>query len=147
MKVLLRENIEKLGERGEIVNVANGYARNFLLPRRLAVPATEVNQRQLEIERERIVKLVAKERDEASAILERLTDTSVTIVATASPEGHLYGSVGPKEIAAELAKEGFDVSERNIALEQHFKETGVHLVDVELAQDLVAKTRVWIVAE
>jgi large subunit ribosomal protein L9 len=147
MKVLLREHIEKLGERGEIVNVANGYARNFLLPRRLAVAATAANQRQLEVEHERIAKLAAKEREDALALLKSLTDASVTLVATASPEGHLYGSVGPREIAAALTQEGFEVTEHQVKLDDPFKETGVYVVDVELSPDLKAQSRVWIVAE
>ena len=147
MKVLLRETLEKLGERGEIVDVKPGYARNYLLPRHLAVPATEDNFKQLEVERARIGKRIVKERQEREALREKLETVSCTITMSASPEGHLYGSVGPQEIAECLVKEGFDVSEQHIKLEEHFKETGVFVVEVALAADLVANVRVWIVPE
>ena len=147
MKVLLREKIEKLGERGEIVEVANGYARNYLIPRSLAVLATTANFRQLEIERARIAKLATKERADLEAARDRLESTSCTIVAPASPEGHLYGSVGGQEIAEAVNKEGLSVEADHVMLEQPFKETGVYVVEFRLAPDIVAKARVWIVAE
>jgi len=147
MKVLLREKIEKLGERGEIVDVADGYARNYLLPRSLAVPATSANYRQLEMERARIAKLAAKEQADLEASRDRLAATSFTIVGAASPEGHLYGSVGAQEIAAALKQDGFNVHPKNVSLEQPLKEVGVYVVEMELAHEITAKTRVWIVAE
>jgi len=147
MKVLLRESIDKLGERGEIVEVANGYARNYLLPRGLGVRATPGNFRLLEVERNRIAKKIAGERAEMGEAQERLESTSCTVVAAASPEGHLYGSVGAKEIAAGLAEGGLRVDPHQVRLEHPFKEIGVYVVDVELAEGLVATTRVWIVAE
>jgi len=147
MKVLLREDVEKVGGRGEIVEVADGFARNFLLPRRLAVPATEANFRQLEMEKGRIGRLAAKERAEREADRARLEGTSVTVVAAASPEGHLYGSVGPREIADALTKEGVPVQEENVRLAEHIKEVGVYVVEVQMAPDLVAQTRVWVVSE
>ncbi len=147
MRILLKQGIEKLGERGEIVEVADGYARNFLLPRNVAVPAMAGNFRQLEIERAKIAKQVAAERVALETAHDRLESTSCTIVAPASPEGHLYGSVGARDIAQALNKEGFEVNEHNIRLEQPFKEIGVHLVDIELASDLTGRARVWILAE
>jgi len=147
MKILLREKIEKLGERGEIVDVAAGYARNYLLPRRLAVPATSANYRQLELERARIAKLAAREQAELEALRDRLAATSCTIVAAASPEGRLYGSVGPREIAEALKQEGFNVDPKQVNLEQPLREIGVYVVEMELAHEMTADTRVWIVAE
>lgn len=147
MKVLLKENIEKLGGCGEIVDVANGYARNYLLPRNLAVAASETNFKQLEMERAKIVKKIAAERVAMEAARDRIERTSCTVIAAASPEGHLYGSVGPDEIADALNKEGHRVGARSVKLEHPFKETGVFVIDIEFAPDLVGKTRVWIVAE
>jgi len=94
MKVLLKEKIEKLGERGEIVDVAPGHARNYLLPKNLAVRATEGNFRQLEMERAKIAKRAAEEQAELQKRCEQLEGMSCTVNVTASPEGHLYGSVG-----------------------------------------------------
>ena len=147
MRVLLRNTIEKLGERGEIVNVADGYARNYLLPRSLAVPATPENFKQLEIEKQRLQKLAVKERAELEALRERIAASSCTIVAAASPEGHLYGSVGAREVAEALTREGFDIDEHGVRLDEPLKEVGVYVVDLQLGHDLVAQTRVWIVAE
>ncbi len=147
MKVLLKENIDMLGERGEIVNVANGYARNYLLPRNLAVTATETNFKQLDIERAKIAKKTAAERVAKEAARDSLERTSCTVTASASPEGHLYGSVGPAEIAAALTEEGHEVGAHDVKLEHPLKEAGVFVVDVELASDLVATIRVWVVAE
>jgi large subunit ribosomal protein L9 len=147
MKVLLKETIDKLGERGEIVDVAPGHARNFLLPRDLAVPATEANYRQLEIERGRLARQAERERRELDEVRNHLESTSCTIVAAASPEGRLYGSVGEREIAEALAQEGLEIDPHQVRLDEHFQEVGVHLVEIELARDLRAQTRVWIVSE
>ncbi len=147
MKVLLRERVDKLGERGEIVDVATGYARNYLLPRQLAVRATEANFAELERERVRIARLAEKERAERKAAIERLEQSSCTVVAAASPEGHLYGSVGPRQIAEALSADGIEVSPGDIDLDEPFDETGVYLVQVRLGPDEVASTRLWIVAE
>ena len=147
MKVLLRETVEHLGTQGEIVDVKDGYARNYLLPRGLGVPATDTSFKQIEMERARIAKLIAKERTELEAARIRLESVSFTIVAAASPEGHLYGSVAGREIAEALAKEGFQVTEQHIKLEEPFKEVGVYIVPVALSPDLIASIRVWIVSE
>ncbi len=147
MKILLRETVEKLGDRGEIVDVAPGYARNYLIPRRLAVPATEANFRQLEIEKARIARLIAKEQAEREAARQRLEAVSCTIIAAASPEGRLYGSVGPQQIAEALKQEGFEIDPASIRLEEPFREVGVYLVEIDLAPGVAASTRVWIVAE
>ena len=147
MKVLLKENIEKLGERGEIVDVAKGYARNYLLPRNLAVTASQTNFKQLEVERAKIAKKIAAERAAMETARARIERTSCTIMTAASPEGHLYGSVGPGEIADALNKQGNQIDARQVKLEHPFKETGVFVIDIEFAPDLAGKTRVWIVAE
>lgn len=147
MKVLLRESVDKLGARGDIVDVADGYARNYLLPRELAVQATEANFRQLEIERQRIARLAEKEQAERRAAVEQLENSSCTIIAAASPEGHLYGSVGEREIAEALQESGVDVKPADVRLDEHFHEVGVYLVEVALGPEDVATTRVWIVAE
>ena len=146
MKVLLKENIDTLGERGEIVDVAKGYARNYLLPRSLAVTATETNFKQLEVERAKIAKRAAAERIEQQAVLDSIERTSCTVTATASPEGHLYGSVGPDEIAEALNNEGHKISPHDVKLEHPLKEAGVFMVDIQLGPDSHATTRVWVVA-
>jgi len=147
MKVLLRQSVEKIGERGEIVNVADGFARNYLLPRGFAVAATSANFKQLEVEKVRIAKQAEKERAEMGEKRARLEGVSCTITAAVSPEGHLYGSVGPREIAEAFGRDGVEIDPKTVRLEEPFKEAGVYLVPVELASELVATTRVWIVPE
>ena len=147
MKVLLREKIDKVGERGEIIDVKDGFARNFLLPRKLAVPATTENFKQLDAERARIERIKLRERASIEDSRAKLDQASCTIVAAASPEGHLYGSVGPKEIAEALSKEGVEINEHHVKLEHHLKETGVFLVELELGPDIKATCRVWITSE
>ena len=147
MEVLLRETIERLGQRGEIVDVADGYARNYLLPRGLAVVAASTSFKQLEVERARIAKKATAERAALEAVRDSLERTSCTVAAAASPEGHLYGSVGPAEMAEAFGEDGMEVDPRTVRLEHPLKETGVFVVDIELAPDLIAKTRVWIIAK
>jgi large subunit ribosomal protein L9 len=147
MKVLLREHVEKLGDRGEIVEVAPGYARNFLLPRQLAVAASEANQRQLEAERARIAQAAAEEEERVRKTIEKIENTSCTVLAAASPEGHLYGSVGPDQIAVALQRDGFDVRSGDVKMDEHFKEVGVYLVKLRLAGGLGARVRVWVTQE
>ncbi len=146
MKVLLKEEIGKLGSRGDVVQVADGFARNYLLPRHLAVTATPSNFRQIEIEKAKIAKQAEQELAELEAACKRLQGASCTIAAAAAPEGHLYGSVGSREIAEALKTAGFDVTESSVKLEQPFKEIGVFLVELALAPNLAAKVPVWIVS-
>jgi large subunit ribosomal protein L9 len=147
MKVLLRDHVEKLGDRGQIVDVAAGYARNFLLPRHLAVVASEANQRQLDLERARIAQAEAAEREETRALVQKLESTSATVIAAASPEGHLYGSVGPDQVAVALQRDGLDIRPGDVKMDEHLKEVGVFLVSVRLRGGLSARIRVWVVAE
>jgi len=147
MKVLLRETIEKLGERGSIVDVADGYARNYLLPRGVAMKATEVNFKQLEMERAQIAKRAEQELKALHALRDRISSISCTIAAPASPEGHLYGSVGEREIADALQRDGLDIQPKAVCIDAHFKEVGVYVVELDLGSDLTAQTRVWIVAD
>jgi large subunit ribosomal protein L9 len=145
MDVLLKSDVEKLGARGEVVKVSDGYARNYLLPKGLAVKVDKANAYQLEMERRRLAREQARQAVERQAFAERLRSLSLTITATATESGHLYGSVGPEEIVAALNREGVSLNPVAIQLEKPIKELGVYEVPVQVAEDLASTVRVWVV--
>ena len=147
MEVLLLEDVERLGKKGDVVKVAPGYARNYLLPRKLAVLSTPENLRAIEAERRRAEKREAERRAALRDLAARLEGTSVTIAARAGEGGHLFGSVGAAQIAAAFQAEGYEVSEDMVHLEAPFRELGVYSVELRLAAEINCTTRVWVVAE
>ncbi len=147
MDVLLKTDVTTLGERGEVVRVANGYARNYLIPKGLAVKVDKADGRQLATERQRLAREVAREEADRRALAERVSAISLTITAAATEAGHLYGSVGPEEIAESLAREGVTVDPTAIVLEKPIKELGVYEVSVQVTEDVEATVRVWVVGD
>jgi len=147
MQVLLRKDHESLGKAGEIVTVAEGFARNYLLPRRIASPVTRENLQRIEFEKRRAAREAEKRRQALIELGKKLEAASCTIPAQATEAGTLFGSVAAAEIVAALRQEGIEVSEEAIQLEHPLKETGVYAVQVQLAPDIVATTRVWVVAD
>jgi len=147
MEVILREDIEKLGVRGEVVKVASGYARNFLLPKRLAVVANESNKKIVEQERHAHVRREAKLVDEAQDLSKLLTGVSVTIAQKAGEADQLFGSVTSKDIAEALALQNFIIDRRKIHLEEPIKQLGEFKVPVKLHKDVTAEITVVVVKE
>jgi len=147
MQVLLRESISGLGRRGEVVTVKDGHARNYLLPRGMAVEVRRGEVAAIEAEKKRLEKLAIQEKMEAEALAEKLKESSVTITARANEEGHLFGSVGEEEIAAALCAEVAPVEASAVRLESHIKELGVYDVAIHISGDLEAVTKVWVVGE
>ncbi len=147
MEVILREDIEKLGNRGEVVKVASGYARNFLLPKRLAVVANESNKKIVEQERHAHVRREAKLVDEAQDLSKLLTGVSVTIAQKAGEADQLFGSVTSKDIAEALALQNFTIDRRKIQLEEPIKQLGEFKVPVKLHKDVTAEITVVVVKE
>jgi large subunit ribosomal protein L9 len=147
MKLLLRRDIPKLGLAGDVVEVSAGYARNYLIPHRLALEPTEANMKAIEEDKRRAeAERKAKRRalEEAAA---RLANVEVFIHAAANPEGHLYGSVGPREIAAALRDEGHDVDASAVELHESIRNIGARTVPVVFADDIRAEVKVWVVQE
>jgi large subunit ribosomal protein L9 len=147
MEVILREHVDNLGRRGEIVKVADGYARNYLLPRKLALLATEGNRKQIERER---AKFDAKESDEqraAEAIAERMANVEVVIARKVGETEAMYGSVTAADIAAALAAKGFELDRRKLQLADPIKKLGQFEIPVKLHRDVTATVRVKVVAE
>jgi large subunit ribosomal protein L9 len=147
MEVILREDIEKLGSRGEVVKVADGYARNFLLPKRLAVVANESNKKIVEQERHAHVRREAKLVDEAQDLSKLLTGVSVTIAQKAGEADQLFGSVTSKDIAEALAVQNFTIDRRKIQLDEPIKQLGEFKVPVKLHKDVTAEITVLVVKE
>jgi large subunit ribosomal protein L9 len=145
MDVILLENVEGLGNRGAVVKVADGYARNFLLPSRLAVAAGGKGRNLYEeAERQRKVR-ETKRRREAEELAGRLSRVQLTIPVEAGEEDRLFGSVTAADIAEKLAGEGFEIDKRKVLLEEPLKTLGVYSVAVKLWQDVQGTVKVWVV--
>ena len=147
MEVILREHVDNLGQRGEIVKVADGYARNYLLPRKLALLATEGNKKQIERER---VKFEAKELEEkkvAEAVAERMANLEIEIARKVGETEALYGSVTSGDIAEALQKKGFDIDRRKLQLHEPIKKLGSFDVPLKLHREVITQVKVKVVAE
>ena len=147
MELILREEIKNLGNRGEIVRVADGYARNFLLPKRLAVLATEANKKIVEQERMAHVRREAKQKGEAEDLAKQLNGVTVTFTQKAGEADQLFGSVTAKDIVEALAKQDFTIDRRKIHLDEPIKQLGEHKVLVKLHPDVSAEIQVNVLRE
>jgi large subunit ribosomal protein L9 len=147
MEVILRDDIEKLGNRGDLVRVADGYARNFLLPRRLAVPATEANKKIVEQERQASLRREAKEKGAAEELSAMLAKVTLTTEQKAGEQDVLFGSVTNADIAALLDKAGFTIDRRKIHLDAPIKTLGEHKVPVKLHREVTAMVKLVVTRE
>ena len=148
MEVLLLQDVETLGQAGDIKRVADGYARNYLIPRQMAVLATPGAIKQAEVRRQAAARREVKELDEAKALAERLDGVTVSFLARAGETDRLYGSITNVNIAEALEQEiGQEVDRRKIELEEPLKELGTHAVTVKLAAEAEAKVTVVIERE
>jgi large subunit ribosomal protein L9 len=145
MQVLLRQSVDKLGLLGDVVDVKDGYARNYLLPRGLAIKVSDANMQMIEQERERARAEEAARIGNYKALAASLVETSVTIEGRANEEGHLFGSVNAAQIAFALKGKGLPIDEKQVRLEHPLKEIGVFDVAVHLHADVEAVTKVWVV--
>jgi large subunit ribosomal protein L9 len=146
-EVILMEPIDGLGAEGDVVKVADGYARNYLLPHKLAAPVTQATRRQLEKKRrEREIQL-ADQRVGAEALAKTLAGTSCTIAVKTGEEGQLFGSVSPVDIVASLKEQGVDLDKNKVVLESPIRELGVFKLPVKLHPDVEATLKVWVVEE
>ena len=147
MELILREDIDKLGDRGQIVKVADGYARNFLLPKRLAVPATAANKKIIEQERQGHLRREAKEQGDAADLAKLLSGVSITFKQKAGEQDQLFGSVTVKDIAEALEQQNFTIERRKIHLEEPIKQIGQYKVTVKLHREVSAEIEVNVVKE
>jgi len=147
MEVILREDVEKLGARGEMVKVAPGYARNYLLPRRLAVAATESNKKIVEQERQAHLRRDAKEVADATDLGKMMANLSVTISQKSGENDQLFGSVTSKDIADLLEKQGYTIERRKIILAEPIKTLGEFKVPLRLHRDVTTEITVHVTKE
>ncbi len=147
MEVILREHVDNLGKRGEIVKVANGYARNFLLPRKLALPATDANRKHVERERKIAEVREAQERGQAEAIATRLQAIDIVIARRVGETDQLYGSVTSSDIAEYLHAKGFELDRRKLILPEPIKTLGDHDVPLKLHREVTVPLKVRVVKE
>ena len=143
--VLLAEDVETLGEQGQIVRVKPGYARNYLLPHGLATVATDHNKRMVELHKQRVEKQRADQLLALKSLAHSLSKYSVTLEAKANEEGLLYGSIGSSDIADSLQAASFDVQASHIKLEGPLKQHGLYTVNVQLHESVTAELKVWVV--
>ena len=146
VKVILTDEVRGLGNRGEVVSVAAGYARNFLLPKELAYLATPGNVKRLEQERKRYDVSQAKEKDQAATVAKAFEGLTVTVRKKAGEHDAIYGSVTASELAEALSAKGITVDRRRIDLEEPIKRLGTHTVHVRLHREVVATLNVEVVA-
>ncbi len=147
MKVILREDVEKLGKAGEIVKVADGYGRNFLIPKQLAVPADVRNVRTLEHDKRVIEARAKKARKAAESLAEKIGAVSVTLPARAGEEGKLFGAITSRDIALALEKAGVPVDRKLVLLDEPIKQLGDYRVKIKVGTDIVPEISVSVVPE
>jgi large subunit ribosomal protein L9 len=147
MEIILREDIDKLGQRGQVVKVTAGYARNYLLPRRLAVAATEGNKKIVEQERQAHLRREVKVVSEAQDLGKLMGSVTVTIAQKAGENDQLFGSVTPADIAAALEKQGYTIDRKKIQMDEPIKTLGEFKVAVRLHKDVSVEIPVHVVKE
>lgn len=144
MELLLKEDVENLGVRGELVKVRPGYGRNFLLPRGLAIQATPGNVKQIEMQRRALLKKEAVERDAAAQQSELLKEFTLEFARKVGEHGILYGSVTSMDIAEAFAAKGFEIDRRKIQLKDPIKEPGEYEVPIKLHREVAASIKVLV---
>ena len=147
MEVILRETIDNLGRAGQVVKVADGYARNYLLPRKLAYPATAGNLKVIESERNALLRKEAKQKDGAEKLKELLDPVEIVIRRKVGEQEALYGSVTNSDIAEELEKKGFQVEKRKIHMDDHIKRLGEFSIPIRLFKDVTAHVKLKVEPE
>jgi large subunit ribosomal protein L9 len=147
MEVILKEDVANLGNRGDVVKVADGYGRNFLLPRKLAMQATEANKVVIEQMKNAAARRSASEKAQAEALVTKLEPIELSFTRKSGEAGHLFGSVTSADIAAELATHGFELDRRKIQLAEPLKSLGDFIVAIKLYREVTAHVKVKVVGD
>ena len=145
MKLLLQRNIEKLGNIGDIVDVPPGYGRNYLLPQGLAVEVTADNLNRFDGMKRRLIAIEQETKEKFELLAKEIEGASCTVVTNASEEGHLYGSVTARDIAAQFVAEDIQVEPKAIVLPEPIKELGIYMVNIRLHPEVECEAKVWVV--
>ncbi|HHE40291.1 MAG TPA: 50S ribosomal protein L9 [Candidatus Cloacimonetes bacterium] len=147
MKIILKKNVENLGTVGEVVKVADGYARNFLFPKGFAIQASDKNKKFIEKFKEEEEKRLAEELKMSEMIIKQIEKTSLLFTRLADENGHLYGSVNEHDIVDELKEKELIIDKHNVKMEQHIKELGDHEVTIELKGDIKGTLKIKVEKE
>ncbi len=147
MQVILKETIETLGLAGSEVKVAPGYARNYLFPQDMAMPATDANRRVMEQNRRKLELQIAREKEQAEKTAAAIDGKECKITAKVSPEGKLYGSISVGDIVDALAKQGIEISKKMVLLKEPIKEVGSYPVSIYVYKDVMPEITVEVMAE
>jgi large subunit ribosomal protein L9 len=147
MKVILLGDLETLGYEGDIADVARGYARNYLIPKGLAIEASEANLKALEMRRKKILAKRTKDKEEAEGVREKLSEITVRVKAKAGEEGKLYGSVTTRDIAQQLDAQGVEIDRRKIIIDEAIRSLGEFQVPIKLHPEVVATIKVVVEGE
>ncbi len=147
MKIILREVVDRLGERGDIVTVKDGYARNFLIPQGLALRATPGNMRTFEEQKKQLDVRENKTRRLADEVAKKLKSVSITATVSVGDEDRVFGSVTAQTISQLLKEKGFELDKKKILLEEPIKALGVYTIPIKLHHDVQGKVKVWVVKE
>jgi large subunit ribosomal protein L9 len=147
MEIILRETIENLGRAGQVVKVADGYARNYLLPRKLAYIATPGNRKVIEYERQALLKREAGQKEDAEKLKELLDKVEIVVSRKVGEQNALYGSVTNSDVSEELEKKGFQVEKRKIHMDDHIKTLGEFSIPIRLFKDVTAHVKLKVEAE
>ena len=145
MKIILKQRVEKLGQAWDVVKVKDGFARNYLFPRGLALEATKGNLKVKESQQASKADRIEKEKSKAEALAQKLEMQSFTLASEATADDKLYGSVDALELAKFLSSEGYEIDRKNILLDEPIKSLGVYNVDIKLHPEVITKIKVWIV--
>ena len=147
MKIILRKNYDQLGKIGDLVEVKDGFARNFLLPRQIAYVATKGNIRALEEEKQQLAKKEVKELESAKTLASELENVSITIPVKVGEEDRIFGSVTAQMIADALKEKKYDIDKRKIDLEEPIKALGIYSVNIKLHPEVATVVKTWVVRE
>lgn len=148
MKVILLQDVKSLGKKGEIVNVNDGYARNFILPKKLGLEATSKNLNDLKLQKQNDEKVAQEKLDAAKALAEEIKEKSITVKIQAGVEGKVFGSISSKEIATEAKKQlNMDIDKKKIVIPDAIKSLGTYNVNIKLHKDVTATLRVKVEAK
>lgn len=147
MEVILRQSVEKLGNPGDVVRVSSGFARNYLLPRGIAVAATEGNKKQIAAQRQRLEAAESARREAAQGLASSIEQVSLTFSARVGDEGKLFGSVTASDIVQQLEALGHHIEKRQVDLHEPIKALGVYRVPIRLHADVKPEIKVWVIKQ
>lgn len=147
MKVILRKNFDQLGKIGDLIDVKEGYARNFLIPRSIAYLATQGNLRALEEEKKQLAKKDAKDLEDSQKLSSELENVSITIPVKVGEEDKIFGTVTTQMIADSLKEKGYEIDKRKIEINEPIKSLGIYSVNVKLHSNVNAVVKTWVVRE